>query len=326
MNEPLISVIVPCYNVSPYLNDFFESISNITYPNCEFIFVDDGSTDSTREQLKNFASVSKNIKVIHQSNQGVSIARNNGIKNSKGDYLLFLDPDDYFHPELISHLYKLIEANNCDVSICNFKRVKEKSHYKSTKIIKNARPFFYCGADKIMNQYLSIKPFFWAAWNKLYRHSVLKQIPNYPNLFNANCYDGEDALFNTVCLSHCEKAVYFNEKLYFWRRRKTSITHTNFNEKNLTLLENDKFLKILDKNKFASSQDYIKSKIALDNVILLFKFAVSEYKNPEAAKIIYKNFKENAKYMRKAKNNPWYCRLIILVLPIAHLMIRRKFK
>lgn len=94
MNYPLVSVIIPCYNHGRYLKDAFESVWTQSYPNIEIIVVDDGSTDNTREVTES----SNNVKYIYQSNQGLSAARNTGIKNSSGKFLVFLDADDWLLP------------------------------------------------------------------------------------------------------------------------------------------------------------------------------------------------------------------------------------
>lgn len=97
MDHPLVSVIIPCYNHGRYLPEAFKSVWSQHYPNTEIIVVDDGSTDNTREITKNSAGV----KYIHQNNKGLSAARNTGIKNSKGEFLIFLDADDWLLPGAI---------------------------------------------------------------------------------------------------------------------------------------------------------------------------------------------------------------------------------
>lgn len=105
--NPLISVIIPCYNHGRYLQEAFESIYSQGYPNIEIIVVDDGSTDNTREVTEKNVGV----KYIYQENKGLSAARNTGIKNSKGDLLIFLDADDWLLPNAISTNFNFLKDN-----------------------------------------------------------------------------------------------------------------------------------------------------------------------------------------------------------------------
>ncbi|MCQ2794295.1 MAG: glycosyltransferase [Bacilli bacterium] len=326
MEKDLISLVIPAYNVEPYLTDLFLSIKNLTYQNFEVIFVDDGSTDKTGSLLDEFAKANSFVRVFHQKNAGVSSARNKGLSLIKGAFVIFVDPDDAFHPDFLSILYNNIIKHHADVAICGYKKVKSNFSYPAFKPLKPSnKQIIYDNRDDIMCQYLSIRPFFWATSNKLYRITTLKKIPQYPNLFSLKCFDGEDALFNTLALSYCERAVFTPEQLYCWRMRKGSATHRSFDEKNLTLLMNEDFLKTLDQSVFIEAQDYAHAKACIDNIILLFKFATSRYKNPVAAKTIYANFKNELPYLQRAERCPLYCRFVPLIKPIAYLMIRHKF-
>ena len=108
MNEELISVIVPVYNVEKYLPRCLDSLANQSYRNLEIILVDDGSTDSSGRICDDYAARDSRAKVIHKSNQGAWSARNTGQTASSGEYMLFPDADDYFHPDYIALLYRAI--------------------------------------------------------------------------------------------------------------------------------------------------------------------------------------------------------------------------
>ncbi|MBQ7154232.1 MAG: glycosyltransferase, partial [Synergistaceae bacterium] len=122
---PLISVIVPIYNVEKYLDRCVESIVNQTYKNLEIILVDDGSPDNCPAMCDNWAHKDSRIRVIHKQNGGLSSARNAGIDAAHGEYLGFIDSDDYILPEMYEVLLKLILENDADLSVCSFQRVDE---------------------------------------------------------------------------------------------------------------------------------------------------------------------------------------------------------
>ena len=97
--EPLVSIVIPVYNVENFVKDTLSSVCNQTYKNIEIICVDDGSTDNSLSVLNFYSEKDKRIKVLSQSNSGVSAARNNGIRAAEGEYICFLDSDDFMHPQ-----------------------------------------------------------------------------------------------------------------------------------------------------------------------------------------------------------------------------------
>ena len=120
-----ISVILPIYNVAPYLAKCLTSIVNNTYKNLEIICVNDGSSDNSLEICRKFAEGGQDTDfiIIDQKNAGVSAARNAGLKAATGDYIVFIDPDDYIHPRCLQILYDGLQANNADIALCPFEKV-----------------------------------------------------------------------------------------------------------------------------------------------------------------------------------------------------------
>ena len=134
--EPLISVIIPVYNVEPYLARCLDSIRNNTYRNLEILCVDDGSTDNSLSILRAFAEKDPRIIVITKENGGVSSARNAGLDRMTGEYVTFVDPDDYVHPQYIALLYQtLMASGEANVAFCGFRRIEETDAPISTQPI-----------------------------------------------------------------------------------------------------------------------------------------------------------------------------------------------
>lgn len=119
-DSPLISVIIPVYNVEKYLHRCLDSVIEQTYKNLEVILIDDGSTDHSGEICDDYAAKDVRIHVIHQENQGVSAARNKGLDTAKGEYIAFVDSDDYILPEMYAKMLECIIENNVDFCVCQW--------------------------------------------------------------------------------------------------------------------------------------------------------------------------------------------------------------
>lgn len=133
MNE-LISIIVPVYNVEKYINDCIDSLINQTYPNIEILLIDDGSTDNSGHICDVYDKSYKNIFSFHKKNGGLSDARNFGIKNANGNYLMFVDSDDFLDLNVVNDLYKAIIQNDSEIAICNIMKINE---------FKKETPFYF---------------------------------------------------------------------------------------------------------------------------------------------------------------------------------------
>ncbi len=115
-----ISIVVPIYNAEKYLDRCIQSILNQSYKDLEIILIDDGSTDSSNKICNNYQKRDNRIKFISQKNEGVSAARNRGISEATGEFIGFVDSDDYIQPNMYETLYGLINKYNCDISICGY--------------------------------------------------------------------------------------------------------------------------------------------------------------------------------------------------------------
>ena len=117
----MISIIVPVYNTSDYLEACFESLSAQTFKDIEIVAIDDGSTDDSLSICTKWAQKDQRIKVIHQGNKGSAAARNRGIDEASGEYLMFVDSDDFVSPDYVKLLNEETVKNNTDISFCNYR-------------------------------------------------------------------------------------------------------------------------------------------------------------------------------------------------------------
>lgn len=228
MNEPLISVIVPIYNVEKYLNKCIESIVNQTYKNLEIILVDDGSPDKCPQICDEWAKKDKRIKVIHKENGGLSDARNTGLDNAKGDFISFIDSDDWISKSMYAILIKEIKKYDCDIIECGINYINDING----EIIRITDCQNKCifNVDEAMFELVNEKLLHQVVWNKLYRKECINGF-----LFKFGKYN-EDEFWTYRVIHQSKKVMCIPNKLYFYRQRGDSIMG-NFSAKNIDALE-----------------------------------------------------------------------------------------
>lgn len=224
MRMDKISVIVPIYNVAPYLNQCLDSIVNQTYKNLEIILVNDGSTDSSLKTCSQYQQQDKRIRIINQKNAGVSATRNVGIEISTGEYLTFVDPDDwYVSPSSITDLYKLLKNKNADISIGNFNTYDEVKQSSYVLVFTNRFKQLCMTSDEWFdNEYNSeeaVSQCFSSSCGKLYKRNCFLSIR-----FPVGKIIEDDLTMWKIYLS-IKKIAYTNQPIIFYREnRPQSIT------------------------------------------------------------------------------------------------------
>ena len=166
-----VSVVVPVYNVYKYLTRCLDALVNQTLSDIEIICVNDGSTDNSAEILKEFADKDKRIIVINQENAGLSVARNTGMAQAKGEYIGFVDSDDWVDLDFFEKLYNAAKNNDCDIAVADF--VREHPNKKPKRLNITEEKIFETPEDK----YMVCKTYReGCVWNKIYRNEFLKSI------------------------------------------------------------------------------------------------------------------------------------------------------
>lgn len=242
--ENLISIIIPVYNSEKYLSKCIDSIINQTYNNLEIILVDDGSTDASPIICDEYEKKDFRIKVIHKKNGGVSSARNIGLINSTGNYIGFIDADDYIEPVMYEKLLKVLKESNTLISMCGFSKIKDNKVIKidnyNEKIIsseKLLKDIFNCTSMGTL-------------WNKLFAKEIFFDINNKQLFFNETIHYCEDVLMLETILSHNDNIAIYNQPLYNYIVSSSSICHGNINEKKLTCIKSMDLILNLCKLKF----------------------------------------------------------------------------
>ena len=228
MNLPLISVIVPIYKVEKYLCKCVDSIINQTYKNLEIILVDDGSPDNCPRICDDYAKKDSRIKVIHKKNGGLSDARNAGVKIATGEYISFIDSDDWVETQMIEKMFTCINKDKSDVVSSGVKWVKDDgSLINDVTIDENGILDTVTGMKELLKDGLLKQH----VWNKLYKASLIRNIP-----FEKGKYH-EDVFWSYQIFGIAEKTSIMKESFYNYVQREGSIMGEDYSPKRLDALD-----------------------------------------------------------------------------------------
>lgn len=261
--QPLISVIVPVYNVQEYLEQCVESLICQTYKNIEIILVDDGSTDNSGLLCDRYAERYDNIFVYHKINGGLSSARNYGIDKAKGDYLSFIDSDDFVSCDFLECMAESMIDYKADVVMCNYSMYYNENNVKDV-LIKEKNTVVYHDLEADRRLYLEF-----AAWNKLYSKELFNNI-RYPD---GKLY--EDARTMYKIANSIERLVVIPKSMLYYRQRKTGIMGTFSTKNYLDRVNVWSEIYEFEKNKFSDEelQNILqrKNKLVLELISTIFK-------------------------------------------------------
>ena len=222
----LVSIVIPVYNAEKYIERCINSILKQTYTNFELIIVNDGSIDDTSALCYQYVHIDSRIKLISQKNNGVSKARNRGINNAKGRYILFIDADDYIETEYIQNLYNLISRNHVDFCCISYKT--EISETEDVCLLEN--DIKLSGEDAIVEMMKPSCKIPRTPWGKMFKLEQVKKI-NFKSEYSL----AEDTLYNLeVFLLPTIKGVYNNYKGYVYTLSDVSIDKSNFLKRDIS--------------------------------------------------------------------------------------------
>jgi len=229
-----ISVVIPAYQVEQYLRECVDSVLKQTYPHVEVILVDDGSTDTTASICDMYARADKRVTVIHQENGGLSDARNTGIRNASGDYVLFLDGDDFYaHSDALSMLAGRAQVTCADVIQFSYEKYDEESGNREPYLKTNESMQTGLTPAQQLEYLFDHGLYIASACNKMIRRSLLDEHLR----FEKGIYS-EDIDWCARLLVRAQSFDYLAEQLYSYRQRSSSIRHTINDKKCRDLAEN----------------------------------------------------------------------------------------
>ena len=289
-----ISVIIPVYNVEKYLKRCLDSVINQTYKNLEIILVDDGSTDSSGRICDEYAKKDKRIIIIHKENGGLSDARNKGLDICTGDYISFIDSDDWIEINYFEILLEKILCNYNDISCCDYLRTDKYITYTNfNEKIKIKE----CYGIDILKIFLEKELV--SAWAKLFKKEIFEDLRFPIGKIN------EDIATIFIAFSKANRIVNINRKLYFYYKNTSSITKSKFTAKNLDLLTAWEEVVKLSKRYPENIQSLAEFRLrkAYFSLLGVIAYYGMEYtqENIEIKNYIFKKFKEN--YILLLKSN-----------------------
>lgn len=207
------SIIIPVYNVEKYIDKCIKSILNQSYTNFEVLLINDGSSDNSGVKCDYYSSIDNRIKTFHKSNKGVSAARNYGLKQASNEWIMFVDSDDWLHPNCLNKCVEILQRQKIDFLQFSFERVKNDS----MTLHKNIETTPYLKSKDFIQNNL----FFKSVWGSVFRKSIIN---TYHIQFNESMKLGEDQLFLFEYLIKCNTCLKTDDILYSYRYNQNSAT------------------------------------------------------------------------------------------------------
>jgi len=245
-----ITVIIPVYNVEQYVVRCIESVRSQTYKNLEILVIDDGSADHSGSLCDALAIKDERITVIHTSNGGVSKARNKGLELASGDYISFLDGDDYIEDNMYQDLVICLEKGEApDLISFGFYDETENGTLYSKLVLKADASLTVVPAEQIFHEFFigKVEP---NVWNKIFKHEVIK---NNTIRFDESVSYGEDMLFVYSFLRKAKKNFFYNDNFYHYVKRHASITNRGFDSSKYSIFQAFDMLQEMSDGEFSDA-------------------------------------------------------------------------
>lgn len=318
---PKISIIVPIYNVEKYINKCVDSILGQTFKDFELILVDDGSPDRCGKICDEYAQKDARVKVVHKENGGLSDARNRGIEEAKGEYIGFVDSDDYIDKDMYEILYDSLIENNADISVCGVydcysDRIAQNNIDGKMHVFSN---------QEALKEVLYGKKLTAFAVNKLYKREVFDNM-RFPV---GKIY--EDSFLIPTIFANSEKIVLVSVPKYYYLHREGSITSFKFSEKFFDVIEASEINLELVNNKFPSIKKQAIFRYLWAHFFVLDKMLLEDdYRNIKGYKQIKSVLKKNTlEILRNScfeKSRKISILLINLNIGLYRCVVLRKYK
>lgn len=271
VNQPFVSFIVPAYNVEKYIKKTIESLLKQTEDDFELIVIDDGSTDHTCRIVEEFLKKAsfKNYRIIKKENGGVSSARNVGIRNALGKYLIFLDGDDYVAPGLVEKIKTVTSKDTFDMVLWKFESVSEENVKESLQFPQHGlkERIIYDGLEILRKIFVEKNFWIWTTSAAYLREMIVKN-----NLFyNEKLTAGEDIEFIIKSLANSSKITFIDDTLSYYVQRSGSITKT-FDERRF-----DSYIALIEARKYLSQKLNKKEENISEILENIHRFALNDF-------------------------------------------------
>ena len=306
-----VSILVPIYNAEAYISQCLKSILGQTYPVLQVILIDDGSTDNSFAICQEYANSDSRIELYHQENQGVAVTRNNLLYKVRGDYVLFVDADDWIEPDMVESLVNLAETHNADIVTC--KNVINDSVCQKDSIELNV-----WSQEETIYHFLRHIILNGSLWNKLIRTRLLNGIKFQPDISF-----GEDALFCWQVLQCTRKVVQTSAQYYHYRMNNDSISHNAWRPQkkgsNHIVWEQIEYdTKLL----WPEYIDIVKVRSALEDMWALYYASASRYKYDIHIEVRQQNISRNIWKILKSDIPSLNMKLYAVIASISYCVLK----
>ncbi len=305
MKKEKISVVVPIYNAETFLEKCLTSIVNQTYKDLEIILINDGSTDSSLAICEKYTKSDQRIKLINQENKGVSTARNRGIEESTGKYIIFIDADDYIELNMFEVLATEMFEYDVDMTMCGYKKVDIAGNilFESKALVEK---YF---DEEVFRQYLFEGDYYREILcNKLFKTDIIKK----NNIrFREDIHINETIIFILDFVIYSRKFIYENKLLYNYVYHKNSALNSKFNLKKLSVLSS--YVRLLEYDLSESIKNKIKYKYLYEGYAFAYKLKKIKVDNSDLKQNLkefkekyYSDIKNDSEISRRKKRSLWY--------------------
>lgn len=302
-----VSIIVPVYNVKPYLSRCIESLLQQTYTNLEILLVDDGSTDGSAVICDEYAAKDSRIKVIHKPNGGVSSARNAGLRAATGDYIGFLDSDDYCDLTMFKVLVTQLETAAADTAVCGF--FNEETPGNFVPYFSGEQKTYCFVAEEQITNLLQNRYYSCSCSDKLFCRNVLDGL-----FFDETVTHYEDLLFLYEAMKRSSKLAFYPEPLYYYCTNQGSASTSRFSDKTMTMV--DVYDRIYAENRNNPTlSTVVRKEFVRNNVMFAILAANSEYSNTDSIARFRANIKKEWWFYVRCRTSIGYklCATLLLV-------------
>lgn len=229
MQSPKISIIVPIYNVEKYLDRCIQSLLGQTLKEIEIILVDDGSPDKCPSMCEEYAKVAPRIKVIHKQNEGLGLARNSGLEIATGEYVAFVDSDDYVEKSMFATLYTKASKKDLDVIYCGFYKQNIDGTFKRISECETYTEYNKSNIQRLIPDFIASEPYCkneykhdMSVWHSIYKNKIIKN--NHLQFVSERIYSSEDIPFQIDFLKRAEKIAFIPDNFYYYCYNGESLT------------------------------------------------------------------------------------------------------
>jgi len=277
----MVTILIPAYNVKAFLPDCLDSVLGQTYTNLQVVIIDDGSTDDTWRIMQEYAVKDSRIEIYHQENQGVAKTRNALLEKIKGEYVLFVDADDWIESDMVEYLENTAESYNCGMVTC----YRVKSVYPVKKILPTEEIW---DQSRVIYEFLHHDAFIGMLGNKLIKTNLLRNCK-----FHSDISYGEDALFCWNVLQRVDKIVATDKVLYHYRLNEGSISHAPYDGKRISGHIVWEIIARESKEKWPKYANIAEANYAISDMWQIYYAAQSRYPFDENIRLFQQNVRSH---------------------------------